>query len=500
MSSLTFLIALLGGVLTAAAGYVLQTAALVFLVPGWEGMMPSNTLLLASVGSVLALLLLTGVAAGRFARAQTRWGNVAAGALAGWMTAWVAEAMFGGFIAGLWGARGLLAHGLVPAESETAMLALLSESTLSIVVWICGSIALSAVTGMLLGALGGILGSLGARPSPPDFRFNLCVSGAMIPFSGAALIGMLPIYAALASVMEKSVREAGLTLPMPPSLVFDAPLAIYLIWYLFWAMLAWTSLRHLSGKLSVGLFHRLAFAVWGAVVGSPLAWLAGAMFAGKLRPSLFIFLFILAFSSVLIFVLLLLAGIISRISVILRPLFRPLFPQMKSRGIFQRLGELRLLAWFSLVWALIMLIVSWLLLPGEWRMQRATWLALGLLLGVLLGLDSVRIARTLDPIEESTPTPLNALRLLETVFPIHLLYGLTSILSLLAPIALITFLVPALPYIEPDATPQQAGDLVRLIQTALETTWAFVFGTFMWVPAASLASLLLWRIWSQLDK
>lgn len=164
MTPLTFLIALLGGALTAAAGYVPLMAIPCLVIPNWPQPLPSMLAILGWSGAALILLLLTGLAAGWLSRARTPWGVIGAGALAGWIAAWIAEALLVGVIAGLWGAKNLLAHGLVPAADEIAFVSLLAEGVQSIILWVHASMALTALAGMLLGALGGALGGLlGAR-------------------------------------------------------------------------------------------------------------------------------------------------------------------------------------------------------------------------------------------------------------------------------------------------------------------------------------------------
>lgn len=140
------------------------------VVPDWEGRALAPQAALGWAGLALAMLVLTGMAAGWLGGPSTRWGALGAGALAGWLAAWMAEALFGGVAAGLWGARNLLAHGLTPAESDAHYIFLIAEGTQAIIVGVHASLIVSALAGALFGGLGGALGAWlprPVRPAPP---------------------------------------------------------------------------------------------------------------------------------------------------------------------------------------------------------------------------------------------------------------------------------------------------------------------------------------------
>lgn len=109
MSRHIFWITLVGGILVSVAGYLpLMVYIPSVVVPGWEGTPPTPQAALGLAALALALLLLTGLAAGWLNGAPTRWSGLGTGALAGLLTALIAEAICGGIAAGLWGARNLV--------------------------------------------------------------------------------------------------------------------------------------------------------------------------------------------------------------------------------------------------------------------------------------------------------------------------------------------------------------------------------------------------------
>lgn len=431
----------------------------------------------------MTLLLFTGLAAGWFSRARTPWGVIGAGALAGWIAAWIAEAALVGVIAGLWGAQTLQAHGLVPEANETAFVLLISESVQSIILWVHASMALTALAGILFGALGGALGGLGARRAMPDVLFGLRLSGAMTLLSGLALMVMITVYDLLVSSLQGAVEKANVTLPYLVHWMFDAPVALSLLWWLPWVALTWAFLRQASAATPIGFFSSLAFWAIGAVMGLPIAMLVGGLTQTDLTisPSISLLQFLVAG------LLFLAVG-----------LALMLFVPQRVRDFFRRQGELRLIAWSFLGLNGLLFLSAFNAGPGEgWRHP---WLTLGLLAGVALGLDSVRRAR---PAEESVEAPpaLTASRLLGTAFSAHLLTNLTLALTALAPLALVMLPISAIKYVMPDASPTEAGDWLNIISTYLAVV-PVVIGTLIFVgtPVASLTSLLMWALWQKITQ
>lgn len=481
MTPRTFLIALLGGALTAAAGYVPLMAVPCLVVPNWPQPLPSMLAIPGWSGAALILLLLTGLAAGWFSRARTFWGALGAGALAGWIAAWVAEALLVGVIAGLWGAKNLLAHGLVPEADEITFVFLLVESVQSIILWVHASMALTALAGMLLGALGGALGGLlGARRANPDLPFALRVSGAMTLLSSLALMVMIAVYSLLPTILQRSAEEGNFSLPFSVNLMFDAPVALSLLWWLLWTVLTWMSLRQLPAGTPIGFFSSLAFSAVGIVMGLPIAMLVGGFAHTSLARSP-------AASLAWILVAALLFLIVG--------LTLTLFVPQRRRDFFKRQGERRLMAWSLLGWNGLLFLAAFNAGPGEgWPRP---WLTFGLLAGVLFGLDAVR--RT-PPAEDSAEAPpaLTASRLFGTAFSAHLLTNLTLALTSLAPLALVMLPIVAIQYIMPDST--EMGDWISVVSDYLVVTpttmgAAILIGT----PAASLMSLLMWTIWRKIS-
>ncbi len=479
MSPRAFLIAFLGGALTAAAGGIALIASpclvLYPTLPNWTPF-PSLPDILPWSGAALTLLLFTGLAAGWFSRGRTTWGSIGAGALAGWTAAWIAEALLVGPVAGMWGAQTLQAHGLVPAANETAFVLLVAESVQSIILWVHASMALTALVGILFGALGGALGGLGARRAAPDVAFGLRLSGAMTLLSGLALVVMIVVYDLLVSTLQRTVEKANLTFPYPANWIFDAPVALFLLWWLLWVVLTWAFVRQAPAAAPVGFFSSLIF------LGFPIPMFVAGLTQAPLATSPI---------SLLQF---LVAGLLF-LAVGLG--FTLLIPR-RVWDFFRRQGEPRLMAWSLLGLNGLLFLAAFNAGPGEgWRRP---WLTLGLLIGVLFALDSVRRTRPAEePLE--APPALTASHLFRTAFSAHLLVNLTLALTTLAPLALVMLLIVAIKYLIPDASLTETGNWVEIASTYLSIT-PVLMGRLIFIgtPAASLTSLLIWTLWQKMSQ
>lgn len=481
MSPLLMLVAILGSILVSRVVCPLLTYVPAILVPGWEEALPSREAALASAAPVL--LFVTGLAAGWLSQARSRWGAIGAGALAGWLSAWVAESLCGGIAAGLWGARSLIAHGPVPAESETAFHHLLAESVLGTVLAVHVSTALSGIAGAVIGGLGGVLGSLMTRPSAPDAAFSLRLSGAMLLVSGLHLWIIIVVFATIAQLTQNLVESASFVLSSPTEWMFSAPVAIVLVWWLFWAAMSWISLRQMSAGERCGLFQSLAFVVGGWVTGLALTPMSGVLIPGVMQsmqglPHV---------SSLLCWAFLAVPLLLGIGWLVVR-----FFPK-RARDFLKHQGEQCLIACYLLVVTLLTFLLSLIAAPDKcWRNP---WLTAGLLIGVLLALDAVRRARPAVPV---TGEPaLNILRLSGTALSVHFLTNLTLSLTMLAPLALVMLPVTFIPYVQPGDFPARATSSSAEIARAYLTV-ATVVGRrilFNWTLAATIMSILLWALW-----
>ncbi|RMF39737.1 MAG: hypothetical protein D6755_14060, partial [Anaerolineae bacterium] len=252
MRKRVFLIGLFGGLLVS----ITLTGALDAIVTdGLQTGAASMRWLAASGG----LLLLTGALAGGMSGSGSRWGAAGAGALAGWQAAWIAEMLVGGIGMGVYGALPLLMHGMKPTASEAQFTTLLAESVLGISVFIHASIGLSALAGMLLGGLGGLLVGAHGRRAEAQPQFWLGVTLLNLLLAGLNLVVFSVIYVLLPQALQSAAEEASASLPFSPALVVELPLAVNLLWLLFWQVVAWQLLpkvgaaRHMNG-LKAALF------------------------------------------------------------------------------------------------------------------------------------------------------------------------------------------------------------------------------------------------------
>ncbi|MDW8279537.1 MAG: hypothetical protein RMJ85_16100 [Anaerolineales bacterium] len=438
-------------------------------------------------GLALMLLFSTGLIAGLWSAARTPLQTAGIGALAGWFAAWTAEASLGSVLAGLWSARSLLAHGLAPAENEARFVALIADSVWSIVVWVNASIAFSALVGIVTGGFGGLLGGLLfgkrslARRSSPDPAFSLRLSALMTLSASLAMVVTVTVYPLLLSSTQNAVTQNAASLPGRPALIFETPVAIGLLWWLFWVAMTWNALRRTPPGMRVGGSAGLAgfvcgatyLGVWWSVLGGP--------FGGRLS----------GFADWAIAILL--TAVLTLFFLLTGLIIQKIVPA-GIRAFLRRQGSPRRIAWMLLGLSLLTFLSVFGAHPEDgWH---TLWLPGGLLFGVLLGLDALRRTRPLESGEEplsETPNPLG------TVFAVSFLTQLALLLTSAAPLALVLLPIVMIAYLQPGgAAPEPAKSLADIIAEYVAVPLALsVYLLTLGTVFISLTSAGLRWVWRQ---
>lgn len=445
-----------------------------------ESLLPWRDVALQWGGLTLGLLFLAGLAGGLMSSAQTTAHAAGIGALTGWLTAWTLEATIGHLLAGLWGARRLLAHGLVEAGSESLFIHLLTESVQSIIVWIHTSMAAAGVLGALVGGLGGWLGGLLAgkrlatRSPGRDAAFSLRLSAIMTLSASLNLLVTIAVYDTLPSQIENSMHRTGEALSFQSGLIFALPVGISLVWWLFWVGMTWHGLRRLSAGVRVDLFPALVVTTGGTVYWLATLPLGDVFSLSAFDPIRTIMLIIVEL--VLLTAILLFAGI----------LVRALLPQ-RMRDFLARQGSARLIAW--MLTGVTLLTLLFIL-----TVRREAWLSLGGLVGLLLGIDTLRRTYAAPLLQEQSITTPD---LFGSAFSASFLTFLTVALTSAAPLALVMLPVTMLPYLLPgSASPETSISLAQVLRNYLQITQTFsryllVVGTLI----TPVTGTMLWKLW-----
>jgi signal transduction histidine kinase len=187
------------------------------LLPGRyvEGWMPGSSALGLLLGIVAVLLVVaTGLLAARWARADTRQIGLLYGALAGGVAGAILFFGLGGVAAAVAGNAPLLAQGLGLAASEAEAVRLLSEAVLGVTWGVYGAFWAALLTGMGLGAIGGLL----APPAPGvpvrlDPRLvAISILSAAGLFSALTLCASLVTFGLLETAIHRASAEYALDL------------------------------------------------------------------------------------------------------------------------------------------------------------------------------------------------------------------------------------------------------------------------------------------------
>lgn len=243
MRARVYLVGLGGGVLVTAVLYY----PLYLYVPGtfvkdWPSAPGGLAIALTGVGVVL--MLFTGVVAARISGTRDRAGAAAAGAVAGLIAALIAEMWVGGAAAGAWGARDLLVYGLKPARNNTEFISLLTDAVTGAHWWTYLSAWIAILTGLGLGAIGGVSAGPGGAPAKPPsgtWPAELSLIGALV--SALTLVITVVIFALLGPSTQKAADSVTHILRYPSSSLIAWPVGTLFVLLLIWEALGWWWLR-----------------------------------------------------------------------------------------------------------------------------------------------------------------------------------------------------------------------------------------------------------------
>ena len=187
-------------------------------VEGWVLGSSALGLLLGIVAVLLAVA--TGLLAARWARADTRQSGLLYGALAGGAAGAILFFGLGGVAAAVAGNAPLLAHGLVPAANEAEAVRLLSEAVIGVTWGVYGAFWTALLTGMGLGAIGGLLAPpVPGVPARLDPRLvAISILGAAGLFSALTLCASLAVFGLLETAIHRAsagfAQDLRTTLPV----------------------------------------------------------------------------------------------------------------------------------------------------------------------------------------------------------------------------------------------------------------------------------------------
>jgi hypothetical protein len=262
-------------------GGVVATGALIYplyvyfpggIVKGWQ----SGSALGAWILGILSILLLPaiGALAARLSGLKSRSGAGVAGAVAGGISALMAFVFIIGSAAGVWGSRGLLAHGLEPYTDNTIFITALLDSVSAIILWSFIAFWATNLAGILLGFLGGLAAGPGGRSG--EHMKIMAVPMSLVGLICAALVFVISTSAALTltEIIQKAADKINYSL-LYPSLWISLFAALSSLIYLWgWQLLVWQALR---------------MATEGATTG-PVSWDLASLASG-LMPLILVFLF-----------------------------------------------------------------------------------------------------------------------------------------------------------------------------------------------------------------
>jgi hypothetical protein len=203
-------------------------------IDGWAAGSSALGLLSGIVAVLLAVA--TGLLAARWARADSRVSGTLFGALAGGVAGAVVFFGLGAAAAAVAGNAPLLAHGLGLAASEAEAVRLLSEAMIGITWGVCGAFWAALLTGVGLGAIGGLLlpstEGAPARLDPRPVATSILISAGLL--SALALCASLPVFSLLEGAIRRTSAEyalfLGTTLPVAGMSLW--PIGTQLVLYL----------------------------------------------------------------------------------------------------------------------------------------------------------------------------------------------------------------------------------------------------------------------------
>lgn len=404
-----------------------------------------------------------------------------------------------------------MAHGLTPAETHTQYIFLLAESVQSIIVAVHASVIISALAGALLGGLGGALSSLLPHPVKPAPQAGLAVHIMALAAASFSLTQVVTVYPVLKQVTQNAVVELELPLPYSTSTIFDFPLAVALLWWLFWLWMSWRTFKFAPTSQRCAGFSTLGLSLLGWMAVLPLILLGDRQFVVNLLVNsscgMVVFLLPLIllqtqqwskYPGWLVGVL----GVVGYLLVIalilgLAALIRRRLPG-RVRQFFQRWSEAHLMAWIVLgITLLTGLLIILLSDPALWRKPLFSG---GMVAGLGLALLGVRAARAVQPTEEPV---LKVGDILTTSGLGTLCANMAVAVTSLAPIALTQFPIGTLTYLLPEPAPPVGGfsDVQQMAKSFMENTLLLTGSLVVVLPLlAGLMSVLLWGLWRRVTR
>lgn len=209
-------VGLIGGITLIIALYY----PLYGLLPGqfladWPEGSPLLGLILQITAAMVALG--TGYLAAYWSKTDSRRAGTLMGALAGGIAGLVLYVGLSGAAAGVLGAQNLVRYGVAPAADEAQFLWLVAEPTLGIMWWTHGVLWLHMLTGIGLGAMGGLL----FTPRPQPVAWNELRHMMVIPLSIMVVTSGFGVLAAgaLYQLLEPSIRRLYLENNFAPPLL-----------------------------------------------------------------------------------------------------------------------------------------------------------------------------------------------------------------------------------------------------------------------------------------
>jgi signal transduction histidine kinase len=208
------------------------------LLPGdYIGSWMTGSQLLSLVLEIAAALIAaaTGFLAARWARPDSRQTGALFGALAGGVAGITLYLGIGAAAAGLVGSGTLLRHGLVPQASENELAHLVIGTTVGIIWWSHTVFWTTLVTGIGLGAAGGLLAPDAAKPSSLSLRS--AVRMMLIPgiwINTLLLIFNVMVLSLLEGTIQHSiiVHAISLDVILPPQGISLWPIGSAAVFYL----------------------------------------------------------------------------------------------------------------------------------------------------------------------------------------------------------------------------------------------------------------------------
>lgn len=227
------LVGLAGGLALIATLFYPLYVNLPAYVAGW--LTGSQLLSLALEIAAAPVTIATGFLAARWARPGTRQTGALFGALAGSVAGIVLYLGIGAAAAGVVGSGELLRHGILPVTGEGEMAHLVVKTTIGVIWWSYTAFWATLLAGIGLGAVGGLLAPVDARPS--NLQLRSAVRVMLIPgiwFSTLLLVFNVLVLSPLEETIQSSIVTHAIPLDtiLPPQSVSLWPIGSAAVFFL----------------------------------------------------------------------------------------------------------------------------------------------------------------------------------------------------------------------------------------------------------------------------